>query len=498
MSLTPQSLADAMENNPNVDYGALYPAVNQCLLECECTTVNRSAMWFGQVGEESGGLRWMEEIADGSEYEGRADLGNTQPGDGARFKGRGPIQVTGRHNYTALSQWAFNQGLVPSATFFVDSPSELSNTTYGFIGVTWYWTTQRPMNDAADARDIVLATRYVNGGTHGLDDRTQRWQHALGMGDSILPGSDTPPPVVIPRPDFSEDNQLGNDPNDGDRNGDVPSLWLIHTQEPKVAPHSVSAQNLADFLKSTAGTGNPVSYHYTIGQTADGRVEVIDVVDTDLESWSVLDANEYSINACFAGSSVNLSTQEWMDQFGNAIDVAAYLAVQDCIKYGIAIEVNPPPYHRGAGISDHKYVTQVLGMGSHVDVGNNFPWPYFAERVAYYAGAGNKNGGFLMALSDQQQQEMYDALCGQRESGSPYKKAGGDTHSNADYIGFTDSAAHALSVEFGAITLGDATNVAQVKDAAERGVERAVAAWAKVPDEFKAAKAKAPHKPKGK
>lgn len=386
--LTPQSLADAMLNSVGVDYAALYPAVNQCLLECECTTLERSAMWFGQVGEESGGLRWMEEIASGEEYEGRDDLGNTEPGDGARFKGRGPIQVTGRHNYTNLSQWAFSKGLVPAPTFFVDNPSELSNTTYGFIGVTWYWTTQRPMNDAADARDIDRATLYVNGGDHGLADRTNRWQHALGMGDAIIPSSDAPTPHVIPRPDFTEDNQLGNDPNNGDRNGDVPTLWLIHTQEPKVAPYSVTAQDLADFLKSTAGGANPVSYHYTIGQLANGHVEVVDVVDTDLESWSVLDANEYSINACFAGSSVDLTTDEWMEQFAGAVDVAAYLTVQDCIKYGIPTTVIAPPYHDGPGISDHKFVTQHLSIGSHSDVGDNFPWPYFAERVAYYAGTG--------------------------------------------------------------------------------------------------------------
>jgi predicted chitinase len=144
-------------------------------------------MWFGQVGEESAGLRYMEELASGSEYEGRADLGNTQPGYGVRFKGRGPIQVTGRHNYTALSQWACDRGLVPTSTYFADNPEQLATDRYGFVGVTWYWTTQRPLNDAADARDIVRATRYVNGGTHGLQDRTDRWNHALAMGDAIVP-----------------------------------------------------------------------------------------------------------------------------------------------------------------------------------------------------------------------------------------------------------------------------------------------------------------------
>jgi len=168
----------------------LLPAYSQCLAECDCTTVPRIAMHGAQIGHESVGLRYMFELwgptTDQAGYEGRIDLGNTQPGDGYRFRGRGPIQVTGRHNYTVLSQWAFTEGLVPSPTFFVDDPDQLASDTYGFIGVTWYWTTQRAMNDAADARDIVRATQYVNGGQNGITDRTNRYNHALSLGDQLL------------------------------------------------------------------------------------------------------------------------------------------------------------------------------------------------------------------------------------------------------------------------------------------------------------------------
>lgn len=170
---------------------ALLPNVSRCLDECGCNTVNRRAMWFAQTGHESSGLRYMEEIADGSQYEGRADLGNTVPGDGRRFKGRGPIQVTGRRNYTALSQWAHEQGLVPTPTFFVDDPAQLASDTYGFIGVTWYWTTQRPMNDYADRRDIeggsiAVNGRGANGRANGIEERITRYNHALYMGDQLL------------------------------------------------------------------------------------------------------------------------------------------------------------------------------------------------------------------------------------------------------------------------------------------------------------------------
>lgn len=175
--------------------GDLLPDVQRCFAASDINTVPRIAMWCAQIGTESGGLRWQEEIASGAEYEGRIDLGNTQPGDGVRFKGRDFIQVTGRHNYTLLSQWAFGKGLVPSPTFFVDSPQALATDEYAFLGAGWYWTTQRPMNDLIDAgesarwgdyRGFEAVTAAINGGINGLDDRRARYQRALAMGDQLL------------------------------------------------------------------------------------------------------------------------------------------------------------------------------------------------------------------------------------------------------------------------------------------------------------------------
>ena len=71
-------------------YEQLVGPVTDALELSDATTPERMAMWLAQIGHESGGLRYMEEQADGSQYEGRTDLGNTQPGDGARFRGRGP------------------------------------------------------------------------------------------------------------------------------------------------------------------------------------------------------------------------------------------------------------------------------------------------------------------------------------------------------------------------------------------------------------------------
>lgn len=186
-----QTLARAMDNRVSMArYEELTPAWNNALIDAGCTTVDRVAMWCAQIGHESGGLKWMEEIADGSAYEGRRDLGNTQPGDGKRFKGRGPIQVTGRHNYTRLSEWAHAKGYVSTPTYFADRPHELSEVRWGFLGAVWYWTTQRPLNDLADRRDLIGATRAVNGGTNGLDDRRKFYDRALALGDALLPTED--------------------------------------------------------------------------------------------------------------------------------------------------------------------------------------------------------------------------------------------------------------------------------------------------------------------
>lgn len=204
-----RTLSEAMGGAlPLSRYESLLPAWNECLLEAGCTTVNRSAMIHAQVGEESGGLRWMNEIADGSEYEGRADLGNTRPGDGCRFKGHGPIQITGRDHHTEVSRWAYGKGYVPSPSYFVDHPEDLGSDRFGFLGAVWYWTVARPqLNALCDAGDLIGATRAVNGGTHGLADRQARWDHCRTLGAALLPTNPAP----------TEENDV--------QPSDIPAIW---------------------------------------------------------------------------------------------------------------------------------------------------------------------------------------------------------------------------------------------------------------------------------
>lgn len=183
----------------------------------------------------------------------------------------------------------------------------------------------------------------------------------------------TPAPAPIPsRPQFEEIEMYGN--GFGVRNRPPINIFW-HTQEP------ISDATAEDLARYCDGSNN-VSYHYT------GRDrKVCYVVDTDYYSWSVLDANVFSINYCFAGSSVDLTRQQWLDRYEDMIEIFAYLSVQDCRKYGISTEVIAPPYGVArSGISDHKYVTQVLHIGTHVDVGPNFPWDVARKYVDKYVG----------------------------------------------------------------------------------------------------------------
>lgn len=205
-------------------------------------------------------------------------------------------------------------------------------------------------------------------------------------------GGTVPTVTAAPRPDFNEINQIGWDAADphGSPRSQPPKNWFIHTQE-----GDGNAEQLAAYLRSTKGSA-AVSYHYTIHEDPnDHGVTVCDVIDTDLYSWAVLNANVFSINACFASSRAAWTRDQWIATMRNAIRVAAYLAVEDAKKYPtISANVILPPYlNPGSGLSDHRYVTQALKIGTHTDVGgptappwNGFPWDLFAADVQSYLG----------------------------------------------------------------------------------------------------------------
>ena len=132
----------------------------------------RLAHFMGQCAHESGGFRYMEEIASGAAYEGRVSLGNTQPGDGKRYKGRGPIQLTGRANYRAFGREV--------GIDFEAHPEIVALPSIGLMAAVRYWNS-RGLNAKADADDILGITRAINGGLNGLDDREARTAKVKGL-----------------------------------------------------------------------------------------------------------------------------------------------------------------------------------------------------------------------------------------------------------------------------------------------------------------------------
>jgi putative chitinase len=140
----------------------------------EIDTPLRAAAFLAQIAHESGELRWMQELASGAEYEGRKDLGNTEPGDGVKFKGRGPIQVTGRDNYRLCSRDLYGDERL------LDSPQLLELPFDGCMASAWFWRS-RGLNDLADVKDFEHITRRINGGLNGQEEREVYYKTALGV-----------------------------------------------------------------------------------------------------------------------------------------------------------------------------------------------------------------------------------------------------------------------------------------------------------------------------
>ena len=108
----------------------------------------------------------MEEFASGKAYEGRKDLGNTQKGDGVRYKGRGPIQVTGRD--------AYKQCGAALGVDLVSNPKLLLEPQYGFMGSAWVFGSWKKCNPLADKDNVLAISKKINGGTNGLADRKKK------------------------------------------------------------------------------------------------------------------------------------------------------------------------------------------------------------------------------------------------------------------------------------------------------------------------------------
>lgn len=149
--------------------------LNVTMEKYQINTPKRQAAFLAQLAHESGSFRYVRELATGEAYEGRKDLGNTEPGDGVMFKGRGLIQITGRSNYEALGV-ALNYD-------FIKEPEALEKPGAATMSAGWFWY-KTGLNELADKDDFKRITKKINGGYNGLKDRCEHWyrcQKALGI-----------------------------------------------------------------------------------------------------------------------------------------------------------------------------------------------------------------------------------------------------------------------------------------------------------------------------
>ena len=197
-----EQLEEILHGNKYVDYW--YDALYQILPEYDINTPPRVAAFIAQCAHESGGFKFLKEnlnyratslrkvfpkyfpddalaeqyaskpnkqeaIANRI-YANRMGNGDEASGDGFRFCGRGLIQLTGKNNYTLFAA---------SIGIDVEEAAEYLQTFEGAVqSACWFWD-QNNLNKEADAKDIKLMTRKINGGYIGLDDRIKHFNHAL-------------------------------------------------------------------------------------------------------------------------------------------------------------------------------------------------------------------------------------------------------------------------------------------------------------------------------
>lgn len=155
--------------------------LNLAMDEFKIYTKLRISAFIAQLAHESGSFNFVVEIASGSAYDNRKDLGNTEPlaekmaeknntTTGKFYKGRGLIQITGFYNYREAGQ-ALDLDLV-------DYPQLLEEPFNACRSAAWYWGS-RDLNSLADRSEFRKITKIINGGYNGITERFKFYFEAL-------------------------------------------------------------------------------------------------------------------------------------------------------------------------------------------------------------------------------------------------------------------------------------------------------------------------------
>lgn len=212
MTLQDNDLARIMPNLGAAKRASYLPFLQRAMDEFEINTPLRAAAFLAQIAHESGEFRWMEEIWGPTAAQRRyepvtsksRDLGNTEVGDGKRFKGRGPIQLTGRANY---KRYGDILGLNLTA-----DPMSAATPEVGFRTAGLYWK-RNGLNELADRQLFQTITRRINGGLNGLEDRTRYYVRAKAVllggsrgGVTLAADDDFTPEASSNEPDFAPED----------------------------------------------------------------------------------------------------------------------------------------------------------------------------------------------------------------------------------------------------------------------------------------------------
>jgi len=175
--VTDQQLAEIMPNLSDDKRSMYLPFLNKAMDIYHINNDLRTAAFLAQIAHESGEFQYMEEIWGPTEaqmkYEPTTDvsenLGNTEPGDGALFKGRGVIQITGRYNYGKYGDML--------GIDLISSPTIASTPQIAFSTAGAYWESHG-LNELADQEDFETITKKINGGLNGYEDRCKYYDRA--------------------------------------------------------------------------------------------------------------------------------------------------------------------------------------------------------------------------------------------------------------------------------------------------------------------------------
>ncbi len=190
--MTPELLKKCMPGITAVDAVKYAAPLSAAMEKFKINTPMRQAMFLAQLAHESHDLRYKEEIASGKAYDTRTDLGNTPEvdGDGERYKGRGPLQITGTDMYRKVGK--------ALGYDFLKNPEALELPGAGSMASAWVWAVEKKLNEIADKPETWRGNtrRYknlapfdycsviINGGLNGFEDRRKRFvkcKLALGI-----------------------------------------------------------------------------------------------------------------------------------------------------------------------------------------------------------------------------------------------------------------------------------------------------------------------------